>query len=31
MYEFMEEKKQQNTARLDSLLMPPPTDTIKAK
>jgi hypothetical protein len=31
MYKLMEEKKQQNTARLDSLLMPPPIDTIKAK
>lgn len=31
MYQLMEEKKQQNTARLDSLLMPPPTDTVKAK
>jgi hypothetical protein len=31
MYKLAEEEKQQNTARLDSLLMPPPTDTIKAK
>jgi hypothetical protein len=31
MYKLVEEKKQQNSSRLDSLLMPPPTDTIKAK
>ena len=31
MYQLNEEKKRQTTATLDSLLMPPPTDTIKAR
>ena len=31
MYKINETRKQQRDERLDSLLMPPPTDTIKAK